>query len=152
MDQRLIEELLPKLYGYFYRRCEKREDVDDLVMSCIESTLSAELDQPIDRINAYIWTVAKHTVYAYYKKRGKEIAITEVDDIPWSRSFEQQHHDLIEQAKQLLTPEKWQLWYAYVGEGESAEVLSVRFNIKANTIRQRCGRITRLLQNKLKIF
>ncbi len=67
------EELLDKLYGFAYKRCNDSRTAEDLCSEIIVRVLCSARKKPdIENIYAYIWSVA-HKAYAdFCEKRRKE--------------------------------------------------------------------------------
>lgn len=71
--QQIIEELMPKVYGYFFRRCNECDAVDDLAMSTLTKLYEKLEYQKVQNPYAYCWQIAKHELYEHWRKRGKYV-------------------------------------------------------------------------------
>jgi RNA polymerase sigma factor (sigma-70 family) len=144
------EMIMPKLYGFFFRRCEVRSDVDDLVMKVFGEVIPKFKSSDIQSHNAYTWITAKHILYKYWLDKKKIISLDNIEDkSSYTPEYQGWKNDLLEKAKKLLSQHDWTLLYLYIGEETSSVELAKTFNTKPDTIRQRIHRIVKKIRNKI---
>lgn len=68
LQKALSQELLDRLYGYCYRRCQSSTDTEDLCSEILVSILTtASTEGDITHVESYIWKIA-HNVYANFSR------------------------------------------------------------------------------------
>ena len=67
-------ELIEKIYGFAYRRCDTSEEAEDLSHDIITEILSAALRQAeISNFYAFVWTVARRVYADFCEKRRRSM-------------------------------------------------------------------------------
>ncbi len=156
---KLWEEYYPKVYGYFYRRINIREDVEDLTSIVLTIFLTKLLENPekITRPNGLLWKIAyNHLVDYIDNKRKKPIPITIENDFiaPTDLETELQAKELEQKLSQILSfarltfsEEEYMIFSGVYIDGTPIRDIAYKLNLKANTV---TVKLKRLLQ-KLKI-
>jgi DNA-directed RNA polymerase specialized sigma24 family protein len=147
-----IAEVFPKLYGYFFRRVQTKSDIDDLVMHCVSQIYEKHTSGSIEIYHAYLWQTAKHCLYGYWRQRGHILTreniegddMSSIEHTIWVRQ-------LIEQIKQKVSRQEYELLYEYVIENRSAAELSHARGITPAALRKRVSRLMQHLRIAIKI-
>jgi RNA polymerase sigma-70 factor (ECF subfamily) len=80
--QETWNELYPKVFGYFYRRVNVREDIEDLTSIVLTSYLEKLMDNPDSLKNplGYLWRIAHNQLVNYIRNKSKKPVSVVFDD------------------------------------------------------------------------
>jgi RNA polymerase sigma factor (sigma-70 family) len=80
--QELWYEYYPKVYGYFFRRLESVEDVEDLTCVTLEQFLDTMSDSAkvIRSPHAYLWKIAYYQLVDFVRQKNKTPLPLALDD------------------------------------------------------------------------
>ena len=139
MNQNEIEKIWlkyhPKIYGYYFKRLNHREDVEDLTATCltifVEKMISS--DQKIDKPEAFLWKIIYNQFNEFIRQKYRLPKINQLDD-----SCDTINIDLIEFLEEVYL------------KGSRSSDLAKKWNLKPDNVRQRLKRAVDKLK-KLKI-
>ena len=79
---KLWEEYYPKVFGYFFRRVNSRQDTEDLTSLVLASFLEKIMDPQIEiqNPNAYLWKIAHNSLCRFVTQKSKTPISVELDD------------------------------------------------------------------------
>jgi RNA polymerase sigma factor (sigma-70 family) len=78
VDKQTWDEWYTKVYGYFYRRVENRNDVEDLTSSVLHDYFLKE--ETITHPKALMWTIARNKLYTFFKQKSNTHQVYSLDD------------------------------------------------------------------------
>lgn len=150
----------PLVYGYFFRRVNSKEDVEDLTAN----TLSALFLKPdVQNPKGFVWQTAKNQLYKYIEQKQKnpdslDFQDSKVEYMTAQMSYEMYpkndeelenmrspHYQakidqVIECCKNKLKEEDYKLVFFSIVENHSSTEISQKLNLKADTVRQKLKR------------
>jgi RNA polymerase sigma factor (sigma-70 family) len=159
-NEELWEIYYPKVYGYFFRRVNSVEDVEDLTSAVLTTFLttiisSSEIKNP----HGYLWKVAYHQLVRYIDTKSKRPLTLEVDDnwvAPDNRETESQAIELnrklesvLNYAKNELNTEDYTIFSRSYIDGDKVMDIAHDLDLKANTVSQKLKRIIAKLKMQI---
>lgn len=156
----LWEQYYPKVYGYFYRRINNIQDVEDLtsvVLTGFLTKLMNNLDT-ISKPNGYLWKVAYfHLVDFIDHKSKKPLPISIEDDFETPNDIETQLQDdelndklerILIYAQKSLSNEEYTIFSRSYLDGDKIMDIAHDLDLKANTVTVKLKRIIQKLKNQ----
>jgi RNA polymerase sigma factor (sigma-70 family) len=158
---RLWQEYYPKVYGYFYRRLDNRQDVEDLT----SVTLGAFLDQldqkDIANPPAFLWKIAHNQLLVWIRNKSRKPMMVSFDEafhVSTQDEVEYMYSPYLKERKTLLldciakhaNPEEQLLMERLILEDERAVDMAKDLGLKPETIRQRLSRCFKKLRVECK--
>lgn len=141
----------PRVYGYFFRRVTNREDVDDLTSVVMTSFIQAKLEKNIEKIESYLWAIARTQLHLFIRNRSKSPATIEMtEEVDQNDNFEDEQaiktlefrlNNLYYLTKNYLTSEEQEIFSLTYRDGYNSTEIGQQLNIKPNTVRQKLSRI-----------
>lgn len=141
----------PRVYGYFFRRVTNREDVDDLTSVVMTSFVQARLEKNIEKIESYLWAIARTQLYMFIRNKSKlAITIEMTEEVDQSDDFENRQvaktlefrlSNLYTLTRNYLTKEEQEIFSLTYRDGYNSTEIGQQLNIKPNTVRQKLSRI-----------
>lgn len=146
----------PLVYGYFYRRVNVREDVEDLTANTLIALFTKE---DVQNPKAFVWQTAKNQLYKYINTKSKlpkivdfqdqnvEHLVTdhghyldlEFDEV-YSPRFESKIQQLVECCQNQLSSDDYKMVCVSILENKNSTQIGEEFNLKPNTVRQKLKR------------
>ena len=167
MNQNEIEKIWlkyhPKIYGYYFKRLNHREDVEDLTATCltifVEKMISS--DQKIDKPEAFLWKIIYNQFNEFIRQKYRLPKINQLDDscdtinIDLIESEISQHYqakmqEIWQSAKRSCSKQELELLEEVYLKGSRSSDLAKKWNLKPDNVRQRLKRAVDKLK-KLKI-
>lgn len=154
----LWEQYYPKVYGYFYRRINNLQDIEDLTSIVLTQFLTKLLDDSVEiaKPNAFLWKIAYfHLVDFIDYKSKKPIPISIEDDFEASTEIENklQSDELNSKLEKVLlfaqtslSNEEYTIFSRSYLDGDRIMDIAHDLDLKANTVTVKLKRII----NKLK--
>jgi RNA polymerase sigma factor (sigma-70 family) len=156
--EQLWEMYYPKVYGYFYRRVNNLQDIQDLTSVVLTQFLTKLVDdtQDIQKPNAFLWKVAYfHLVDFIDNKSKKPIPIsidddfeapTEIENKLQSEELNTKLEKILIFAQVSLSDEEYTIFSRSYLDGDRIMDIAHDLDLKANTVTVKLKRII----NKLK--
>lgn len=158
--ENLWNEYFPKVFGYFYRRLNCREDVEDLTSVVVTSFIDNLSKKEITNPNAYLWRIAHNQLANFIREKSKNpiyVSLEDDEHYQWvdesieegrSNSYKQKITQLINCAKMNLKGEEYALIVeTFLDEKNSTQIAESQ-NAKPATIRKRLSRSLQKLRQK----
>jgi RNA polymerase sigma-70 factor (ECF subfamily) len=164
MDSKKITDLwhdyYPKVFGYFFRRVERREDAEDLTLVVLKKFFDAidKKGDSIENLNAYLWQIAKNQLYYFFKTRSRQPFSTDQEqnlesaamslDAYRSKKYQERVEALLSCLKRFLKPVDYTIVYeSLVQERKSYEVADI-VELTADNVRKRLSRSLKKVRDK----
>lgn len=160
---KIWEKYYPRVYGYFFRRIDNQQDIEDLTSLCLTILLEQSQQKVIKNIDLYLWKIVFNQLQEYFRSKSKiPVSLEIIENISqkeleiWEKKQQEnqkndQHQKLIEliinTAKKFLKPQELDLFFSYYQE--SNVFLEQKYNLKPATLRQRIKRIKTKLKKNL---
>jgi RNA polymerase sigma factor (sigma-70 family) len=159
-NEELWEIYYPKVYGYFFRRVNSVEDVEDLTSSVLTTFLTTIISNPeIQKPHGYLWKVAYHQLVRYIDTKSKRPVSVEIDEsfvAPDNRETEIQAIELNKKlesvmvyAKSELSGEEYTIFSRSYIDGDKIMDIAHDLDLKANTVSQKLKRIIAKLRTQV---
>lgn len=164
MSSREIEalwnEYFPKVFGYFYRRLNCREDVEDLTSIVMTHFFDSLGKKRITSPNAYLWRIAHNQLASFLREESKtpvQVSLEDCDDYQWvdqsienSRLaiYKQRVDRLMECAKASLTGAEYALVWETFFQEKTSNRIAQEHNLKPATVRKRLSRSLQKLRRR----
>lgn len=158
--QKQWREYYPKVYGYFFRRLNSREDVEDLTSVCLSTFFTKLLDSPSQVQNppAYLWKIVYNQLNLFLRNKIKTTIPIGIDDDfeapktedPFSQSFLDKAKEVWEIAQIHCSQNELLILQAIFLDNKKSSQVAVEMNLKADTVRQRLKRTLDKLRKHLK--
>jgi RNA polymerase sigma factor (sigma-70 family) len=156
----LWEEYYPKVYGYFYRRIETKEDVEDLTSITMTAFINVITDaQKSSRLvskHGYLWKIANNQLCNFIRDKVKKPLTVGLNDNLSSieDSFEQivsdryrsKMEDLHKCFQEKLKGDDYRLVCELIIEDKKSDQVAQMFNLTSSNVRQRCSRALKKLR------
>lgn len=146
----------PLIYGYFYRRVDVREDVEDLTANTLAALF---IKEDVQNPKAFVWQTAKNQLYKYISAKSQlpktvdfqeeivEHFVTdrgysldlEFDEV-YSPHFESKIQQLVECCQNQLSTDDYKMVCVSILESKNSTQIGEEFNLKPNTVRQKLKR------------
>lgn len=146
----------PLVYGYFYRRVNVREDVEDLTANTLAALF---IKEDVQNPKAFVWQTAKNQLYKYINTKSKlpktvdfqeeivEHFVTDSEYSPdlefdevYSPRFESKIQQLVECCQNQLSVDDYKMVCVSILENKNSTQIGEEFNLKPNTVRQKLKR------------
>ena len=156
-----FEEYYPKLYGYFFRRVNSREDVEDLTSIVLTKLFKAMENKQIKSPKTYLWMIAHNQLVDFYRSsKTQDIRIGveegwEVDasiDNSRSNNYQRFCEEVVENVKKHSTEEDYKLVQMYYLEGMSSEDVAAELGMSPANVRKKASRIITKLKKLIKVY
>jgi RNA polymerase sigma factor (sigma-70 family) len=156
------ETYYPSVYGYFFRRVEQRQDVEDLTCLVLEDFLqvlsSPEKMQRIQNIHAYLWRIAHNYLADFIDHKTKRQLPISLDEnleridqmVDEKRSDQYQHRvtHLLECMKKELRGEDYTIVQLSVIEDLKSSKIGEQLSLKAENVRKKLSRALQKLRER----
>ncbi len=145
-------EFFPKVFGYFYRRLNCREDVEDLTSVVMTKFITSLSEHKIKNQRAYLWRIAHNQLVSFYRDKTKtpvQVSLFEDDSFDWlDLKVEETHSDayknrvklLVQCAKKNLKSDEYILISEIVMDDKKSTDVAKAQNLKPATVRKRLSR------------
>jgi RNA polymerase sigma factor (sigma-70 family) len=159
---RTWEQYYPLVYGYFFRRVNQRQDVEDLTSMVLEDFLQV-LSNPdkvkrVQNIHGYLWKIAHNYLYHFIDRKTKRPLPISLDDnleacdqmVEDQRSdyYEQRLEHVLNCVKKELSGQEYDIVeLAIIKEVKSPEI-GARLQLKADNVRKKLSRALDKLREK----
>ncbi|GAB4144998.1 MAG: hypothetical protein OHK0017_04110 [Patescibacteria group bacterium] len=156
-------EYYPKIYGYFFRRLNTREEVEDLTSIVIGAFLKA-LDDPskqIQNVNAYLWRLAHNQLVNYINNKSKSFIPVDLENFTAdfgeqekameelrSQHYQTRVDELIKCVEGSLKQEDLKIVQELIMNDRKSTELVEELNLKSDNIRQKLSRSLKKLREK----
>lgn len=148
--QKQWNDYYPKVYGYFFRRLNNREDVEDLTSVCLSTFFTKFLDSPdqIKNPTAYLWKIVYNQLNLFLRNKMKNPIPIGIDDDfeapqsddEFSQSFLEKTKEVWEIAKVNCSDQELLILEAIFLDNKKSSQVAAEMNLKADTVRQRLKR------------
>ncbi|GAB4147628.1 MAG: RNA polymerase sigma-70 factor [Patescibacteria group bacterium] len=150
--ENLWDDYYPKVYGYFFRRIDRKDEVEDLTSLTMQRFLQTLINRAaeIENRNAYLWQIARNELIRYIQQKQTRVQTVELTedhgtDQTSIDEFRSSHYQ--EKVAQLLHCVEKNLQgvdlhimrEAVMNDRTSVE-LAQELNLKADNIRQKLSR------------
>lgn len=156
------EEYYPKVYGYFFRRVDAREDVEDLTSMTMtqfcQTLKNSEKAKKIKNSNAYLWKIAHHQLADFIHSKSKRpitVGLDEnfkiIDDSLeklQSSYFEDRKAGLLKCIQKSLNPIEHTIVIDSIINDYKSDELAVKLGLSSSNIRQKLSRSLKKLRQK----
>jgi RNA polymerase sigma-70 factor (ECF subfamily) len=145
-------EYYPKVFGYFYRRLNNQEDVEDLTSISLTSFLNkvSDPDVEINNHNAYLWRICHNQLNTLIRNKSKNPAVVPYDEswVPEDDTLENQRskefNDRMSSLKKCISKhckdEDVTIIELSYFEQLSSDEIATKVAMKAATVRKRLSR------------
>lgn len=143
--ERLITAWMQPLYGFALRRCANPQDAEDLTQDiCLKLCRTLPGRSDIASEEAYVWTVARHTLANYYRGRRSLTVGIPLDDVEANLSGGEDTAEAAAQAETVgrlhteiarLSALQRKIVIAYYYEGLKQEAIAMRFGLPLGTVK-----------------
>ena len=154
--EKLWDHWYPLVYGYFYRRVNNREDVEDLTANTMTAFLTkADVVNP----KGFVWQTAKNQLYKYISQKSDKPSIVELHDNheeqerfisfeefeeeiedKYSDHYQAKINQLVECCKKQLSDDDYKIVYMSIVDDCNSTQIGEEFSIKPATVRQKIKR------------
>lgn len=154
----------PKIYGYYFKRLNHKEDVEDLTAACltifVEKIISSK--EEINNPEAFLWKIIYNQFNEFIRKKYHNSKISQLDDsicdiidndlmeLEISQNYQNKMQEIWEKSKIVCSEEEIQLLKEIYIKGNKSSDLAKLWNLTPDAIRQRLNRAIKKLK-KLKI-
>jgi len=172
----LWNDLYPQVYGYFYRRIDNKNTVEDLTALVLSSFLENVANGKIEKTNfGYLWQIARNSLFEYCRQKSKNfISLSNFDEKFIDERLKNQTNELIEKiknaAQKCLKNDEFTMFCDYYQSDLGSKLISNsqnfsnnpapnpatnpdnltdKYNLKPATLRQKIHRIKLKLQKEL---
>lgn len=156
------EEYYPKVYGYFFRRVNTREDVEDMTSMTMtqfcQTLQNPEKTQKIKSLNAYLWKIAHNQLADFIRFKTKRPITVGFDDNAnfvdesveklQSRYFDDRKVGLLKCIQKSLDKIDLTIVVDSVINDYKSEELAIKLGLSASNIRQKLSRSLKKLRQK----
>ncbi len=141
-----------KVFGFFYRRVNVREDVEDLTVSTLEDFFLSEKE--IHNPNAFLWGIAKNKLKEFIRKKTKSsfVNLEDLSAFESPKDFSKNYFDLIYRLKncakkQLKEVDREIIDLCVLCDFNSQEVAE-KLSLTSGNVRQRLSRGLKKIREK----
>ena len=158
--EELWKEYYPKVFGYFFRRVDNRQDVEDLTSLVLTAYLNAlsERRDEIKNPHGYLWRIAHNYLVNFIKNKTKNpvfVAFTEdlevIDEsieIHRSERFNAKTQDLMQCVKDNLPELDFKIVELIVMFDRKSAEVAEELNLTAVNVRQKLSRSLKKLKQQ----
>jgi RNA polymerase sigma factor (sigma-70 family) len=159
-----VEELwyqyYPKVFGYFFRRVNNREDVEDLTSITLTNFLQKWLEkgQEIQHREGYLWRIAHNQLANFIRHKSKKpvpLAIDEdwqlIDEkleVEYSHYFRERVQALIKCVQDFLDPTQYRLVKESIFHDRKSPELAEELDMTPANVRQKLSRALQKVRRK----
>jgi RNA polymerase sigma factor (sigma-70 family) len=151
-------EYFPKVFGYFYRRVNSREDVEDLTSVVMAAFIQKISQEELQNPRGYLWQIAHNQLNNFIRNKSKrpvtvdfteeDLQIEEKLENTYSDSYVFRTEELVKCAKKSLRPEEYNLIEKTVMGEEKAVDVAISQDMNPATVRKRVSRALKKLREK----
>ncbi len=146
----------PLVYGYFYRRLNNQQDVEDLTSNVLTAFFLAE---NVENPKGFIWQTAKNQQYKFIDNKNRSpftvileentdfqtqdyahFESVEENENKYSEHYEAKIQQLIECCKKQLTGEDYNIVAESIIDNKNSTQIGIKYNLKSATVRQKLKR------------
>lgn len=154
---KIWERWYPLVYGYFFRRINKRQDVEEMTANTISSLI---LKEGVTNPQAFTWQTARNQLKLYYTKKAKQPGIVNIEDLSLEtesfkhsdKVYSENYLAFINRLKDCLSRNLSDLEKKIVNmavvEEEKSNYIAETLNLKPATVRQKLRRSILKLKEK----
>jgi len=158
--ENLWNEYYPKVFGYFFRRLNTRQDVEDLVSVVLEVFIDKVTDKDITikNKNAFLWRIAHNKLVDFIRTKSKNPVVVGfeenwnlIDDkaeITFSTAYKGRIGKLMECIKHSLKSEDYQIVLESICNDKKSPEIAEMLNLTAANVRQKLSRNLKKLRKK----
>ena len=150
-----FEEYYPKVYGYFFRRVNNKQDVEDLTSITLTKLFKSLENNKVKNTRAYLWMIAHNQLVDFYrsnKVRDIQTGMEEGWDVDASLDNHQSDnykrfcHEMLDQARKHISTEDYNLIEMYYLDGYSSQEVADKLNLTPANTRKKVSRIINKLR------
>jgi RNA polymerase sigma-70 factor, ECF subfamily len=163
MEENYIElwdNYYPKVFGYFYRRLNNHQDVEDLCSVTLASFFACLKKGNVQNYNALLWKIAHNQLVSFIRSKSKNpISIdlslsenqfdTQVEN-GRSDNYKYKLEHLQECIKNQLTDSQQEIVHKSIIEDKKSYEVALEIGITADNVRQILSRSIKKLKAKCK--
>jgi RNA polymerase sigma-70 factor, ECF subfamily len=157
---KLWDEYYPKLFGYFYRRVNNRQDVEDLTSLTLVGFFAAIQRSEAVSQNALIWRIAHNQLVNFIRTKSKNpisidfstdenILDEKVENIR-SDNYIYKMEALLQCINNQLTDEQKSIVQSSIIDDKKSHDIAIEMNMTASNVRQILSRSINKLKAKCK--
>lgn len=164
MEEKEIEKLwaiyYPKIYGYYIKRVQNREDVEDLTSITMQGLLSTLLDEEksnrISNPEAYAWKIAHNQLVHFIDRKSKlpvtvglnddTSSIDRLTDSKYTSNWNDKLLCIQSCALKTLKEQDFEIVKLSIIEDMQSKEISSLLGLTAETVRQRLSRSLKKLR------
>jgi RNA polymerase sigma-70 factor, ECF subfamily len=157
---KLWDDYYPKVFGYFYRRVNNRQDVEDLTSLTLAGFFVAIQKSEILNQNALIWKIAHNQLVSFIRTKSKnpisidfstdEILIDEKAENTRSGNYTHKLESLLQCINNQLTGDQKLIVQNSIIDDKKSYEIAIEMNITASNVRQILSRSIQKLKTKCK--
>ena len=152
----------PLVFGYFYRRLENREEVEDLTSKTLTAFLTTE--KKVENPKAFVWQIAKNQLCIFIRQKNKALLTMSEQDMEglsssidegslieqkgYSENFLMKKKKLLELIEKSLKDVEYQIVYQSIILKKNSTEIGQSLNLKPATVRQKLKRSVSKLKGK----
>jgi RNA polymerase sigma factor (sigma-70 family) len=156
----LWEEYYHRVFGYFFRRLNLRQDVEDLTSVTICAWFEALSKGKVINQHAFLWKIAHNQLCGFINQKSKNpLPISWEDEIAnYDQEAEQSRssyylgkmQNLSECIQNQLTDQNYQIVYKSILEDKKSYEVATEMGITSDNVRQILSRSIRKLKERCK--
>jgi RNA polymerase sigma factor (sigma-70 family) len=159
MDQNLKTQwdtYYPKVYGYFFRRIDLKDDVEDVTSIVMTKFLSALYTKNLENPHAYLWQIARNQLAYYIKNKSKHPLSSQLEENHYTlissiENYRSDHYqskvdDIMECVKRNLRGEEFTIMQEVVMFDRTSAEVANELRLKADNVRQKLSRSIKKLR------
>ena len=144
----------PLVYGYFYRRMNNRDDVEDLTANTLNAFFMKE---GVQNDKGFVWQTAKNQLYKYIEAKKMIPDMINLDDNfdaekqaytyfeenienKYSNHYRAKMRQLLDCCKKNLNTEDYNIVFSSIVDNQNSTEIAVEFKLKPATVRQKLKR------------
>jgi RNA polymerase sigma factor (sigma-70 family) len=144
----------PLVYGYFYRRLNNRDDVEDLTANTLNAFFMKE---GVQNDKGFVWQTAKNQLYKYIESKKMIPEMINLDDNfdaekqtytyfeenienKYSAHYRAKMKQLLECCKKQLNKDDFQIVFSSIIDNQNSTEIATEYKIKPATVRQKLKR------------
>lgn len=156
-----------QLFDFIRRRVRTAEDAEDILQDVFQQlTVSASIAEPIERVTAWLFTVARNRIIDWYRKRKPQSSVRSFDDETLPLSLDEMLFDPTQGPDELyfrslvwtelaealddLPPEQREVFVMHELEGISFREMAQRSGAPINTLLSRKRYAVLFLRERLR--
>jgi RNA polymerase sigma-70 factor, ECF subfamily len=157
---KLWDDYYPKVFGYFYRRVNNRQDVEDLVSVTLSGFFASIARSEISNQNALIWKIAHNQLVSFIRTKSKnpilidfstdESTLDEKVENTRSSNYIQKLEVLLQCINNQLTDEQKSIVQCSIIDDKKSHEIAIELSLTASNVRQILSRSIKKLKTKCK--